>query len=70
MLATSSRIFMNSQMHWTLRATCSDCHCETIAPLLMSNPVCCEGCSAVIKIDPRRTLFHRREDPPAVDPKA
>lgn len=70
MIASTSRIFMNAQMHWTLQATCSVCFRETISPLLISQPALCDGCTAVIKIDPRRTVFHHRDDEPATVPKA
>jgi hypothetical protein len=59
MLATSSRIFRDDQMHWTLQATCAGCLYETTAPLIMGIPVHCERCASVIKIDPSRTLFRR-----------
>jgi hypothetical protein len=58
MLASASRIFRDDQMHWTIRATCSVCLRETVAPLLMGYPVHCDGCSALIKIDLQRTIFH------------
>jgi hypothetical protein len=59
MLASASRLFRDEQMHWTLHATCSRCHHVTIAPLLMGIPVHCDGCQALIKIDPKQTIFHR-----------
>jgi hypothetical protein len=61
MLASASRVFMNEQMHWTLQATCSACHRETIAPLTMGVAVHCAGCRLEIKIDPGRTIFHRNQ---------
>lgn len=51
-------------MHWMIRATCSECLGETIAPLLMGIPVHCDACFALIKIDPRRTFFRDGEDEP------
>lgn len=60
MLASASRVFRDEQMHWTLQATCSICLRETIAPLLMGIPVHCDGCLALIKIDPQRTSFYRQ----------
>jgi hypothetical protein len=62
MLASSSRVFMDDQMHWKLQATCSKCGQQTIAPLLMGIPVRCDGCDALIKIDPLRTAFRRDRD--------
>jgi hypothetical protein len=59
--AILSRIFMNEQRSWTLQATCSACLGETNAPLVMGVPIQCSGCGAVIKIDPRKTVFHRSE---------
>lgn len=53
---------MNDQMHWAIRATCSVCVCETTAPPIMGIPAHCDGCSALIKIDPMRTVFHRNGD--------
>lgn len=61
MIARLSRVFLNEQMHWTLRATCSECHVETVAALNMGVPVNCGGCGLVIQIDPSRTPFHRGE---------
>jgi hypothetical protein len=61
MIASISRVFMNEQMHWTLQATCSECLSETTTPLVMGVPAQCSGCGLVIKIDPERTVFHRKE---------
>jgi hypothetical protein len=65
MLASAVHVFRNGQMHWTIRATCPECLSETIAPLLMGIPVHCDICSALIKIDPKRTVFHESEDEPS-----
>jgi hypothetical protein len=62
MLASAARVFRNGQMHWMIRATCSECLGETIAPLLMGSPVHCDVCFALIKIDLKRTLFRDGED--------
>jgi hypothetical protein len=61
MIAHSSSVFLNEQMHWTLRATCSACERETVGALNMGVPVNCGGCGLVIQIDPSRTVFHRGE---------
>jgi hypothetical protein len=61
MIANSSRVFLNEQMHWTLRATCSECDRETLGALNMGVPINCDGCGLVIHIDPTRTVFHRGE---------
>jgi hypothetical protein len=61
MIAHSSSVFLNEQMHWTLRATCSECQRETVGALNMGVPVNCDGCGLVIQIDPSRTAFHRGE---------
>ncbi len=34
MLASASHVFRDGQMHWTIRATCSLCGRETVAPLM------------------------------------
>src|ERR1700733_12479759 len=60
-IASISRIFMNEQMHWTLEATCSECLTETVAPLVMGVPIICFGCGVTVKIDARKTVFHRRQ---------
>jgi uncharacterized protein YceK len=60
-IAIISRVFMNEQRCWTLQATCSQCLTETIAPLVMGEPIECSGCGAVVKIDPAKTVFHRSE---------
>src|SRR5260370_16917993 len=57
MLATSSRVFRDDQMHWKLQATCSECGQQTTAPLLIGIPARCDGCNPLIKIDPLRTVF-------------
>jgi MinD superfamily P-loop ATPase len=59
MVAILSRVFMNEYLRWTLEATCSVCLTETVTPLLMCVPHECSGCGAAIKIDPRKTVFHR-----------
>ncbi len=60
-VASISRIFMNEQRCWTLQATCSACLHETVAPLVMGVPIECDGCGAVLKIDPSKTVFHRSD---------
>ena len=59
--ASTSRVFLNEQMHWTLEATCAVCRRQTVAPLLIGTPIHCVGCGLAIKIDPGRTIFHRSE---------
>lgn len=65
-IASASRVFRDAQTHWTLQATCSSCLRETIAPLLVGIPVRCDGCDTLIRIDVRRTLFHRSADEPSL----
>jgi hypothetical protein len=59
MVALISRVFMNEALRWTLEATCSECLTETIAPLIIGAPIDCAGCGVAMKIDPRKTDFHR-----------
>ena len=59
LIAIACRIFMNEQLQWTLQATCSVCQAETTLALHMGVLARCDRCHALIKIDPRSTVFHR-----------
>ena len=59
MIATTASIFMNEQLHWTLVAECSACHCASTIPLFIGVIAACDGCGARIEIDPVLTVFHR-----------
>jgi ribosomal protein S27E len=58
MIAAAYRIFMNDQMQWTLEATCSDCSCQTTAPLHMGVAVHCVRCAARILVEPLEQCEH------------